>query len=501
MTLLAAPRVARRYGLLLVPLFGLPWLAIALGLLAGLRGDLGTTESLLGEAAERLLFALAAGGFVATELLVFGLGCVLVRRAETLAQVAAGGAARDFRFAPAANDADEFDGLANAFGRMVRHLSQRQRELDWMLADLARPGPPAGVAKRFGGLLAPVTEAARFAPADPEPAAPWLHPPRHRLLCAIAGSVVVLAAVPINPPWWWAVAGAALFGGRLLERLRGTGWAVSLLVTAVALAATQTHDPGSLAAASLTACAASVAVHFGGGWRGPAGGAADASWLRGGLAGAVAGGGAALAVLQVIGPAATAACLLPALLVALGILAACLAPAPAVATPGDWLSIDAALRVLRFPAARWHMLGAAFPGGIAMGCAISLVAGDPGSAVAAAVLAALALAMPALGDNRRGQPRRWPPLIASVGAAALAANGASFAGALLASIGAASAWPLATAPASGGAAPRQAAILGALLRGAGVLVALALAPLLPPGGLPALVFLLLLPGAWPARRG
>lgn len=501
MSLLAAPRIARRYGLLLVPLFGLPWLASALGLLAGLRGDLGITEPALGEAAGRLLFALASGGFVATELLVFGLGCILVRRAETLAQVAAAGAARDFRHAPAAGDADELDGVASAFGRMVRHLTQRRRELDWMAADLGRPRPAAEVAKRIGGLLAPVAGAARFAPDDPEPATPWLHPPRHRLLCALAGAAAVLAAAPVAPAWWAVLAGATLFGGRLLERLRGLGWALIPAIATLALAAVLTHPPGNLVAASLATLAASVAVHFGGGWRGPAGGAADAIWLRGGFAGAVAGGGAALAALTVIGPAGTAALGLPALLVVLGVLASCLAPAPATATPADWLSVDAALRVLRYPAARRQLLGAAFPGGLALGAAISLAARDPGGAVAAAVVATAALALAALGDGRLGRPRRWPGLLALAGAAALAGHGETLAGALLASIGAAGVWPLATAEAAGGTAPRQAAILGALLRGVGVLVALAVAPLLPAGGPAALACLLLIAGAWPARRG
>lgn len=501
MTLQSAPGAARRYGLFLLPLLGLPWFATALGLLAGLRADLGVVEPALGEAAARLLFAMVAAGFLATELLVFGLGCFLVRRAGMLAQVAANGAAKDFRFAPVAGDADEFDGLANAFSRLVRHLAQRRRELDWVVTDLARCGPGVEFAKRLGELLAPVTEAARVAAADAEPATPWLHAPRHRLLCAMAGAVVVFAAVPISPPGWAAVAGAGLLGGRIVERLRGHGLAVGLAVTAIAIAAALTRDPGSLVAALLAAFAASVAVHFGGGWRGPAGGVADAIWLRGGLAGAVAGGGAALAVLAALGPNTATALVLPGLLAALGFVACCVAPPPAVATPADWLSIDAALRVLRFPALRRQLLGAAFPGGLVLGAAINLAAGDPQSAIAAAVAATVVLALPALGDGRLGRPRRWPSLLAMAGAAALAGSGEPLAGALFAGFGAAAVWPLATAEAADGAAPRQAAILGALLRALGVLVALALSPLLPIGGSAGLAVLFLLAGGWPVRRG
>lgn len=499
MTLAGAPRAAWRFGVLLLPMLGLPCFALALGLLSGLRIEAGAGEAALTEAAHRLLLGVVGSGFIAAELLAFGLGSGVVLRAATLAQVASAAAAGDFRLVPPPGDADEIGGLSNALGRAMRQLAQRRSELDWMAHATARQGLVSGAAERIAGLVAPLGQTARFATVDADANPNWLHAPRQRLLAALAGGVVVLAAAPVAPAWFAAIAAVALVGGRCSERLRALGVPCVLLAVTAAL----THallGGDAVSGALLCALAAGVAVHCGGGWRGPAGGAADAAWLRGGLAGAVSGAGAAAALLGVLGPEPAGAVVLPLLLATLGLVAASLAPPPATATPANWLSAQAALALLRHAAVRRQLLGGALPGGIALGAAIAVAAHDASHVVLAAAVAGALATLPGLGFEALARPRRWLAIGCLAAASAALGLGDMPVAVVLGGAGAVFAWPVATLAAPGCATPRQAAILGALLRGCGVAIALFSAPLLPPGGVAALAALALLAGVRPARR-
>jgi len=518
-TLLAAPRIAWQLGLLMLPLLLLPWLGLGIGVLNGLRDDASSTPVAIAEVADSLLLAAAVSAVIAIEVFSFACGSLLVLPATLLAQTAGAAADEDFRHPPARCGAAELGSLAVAFRRLVRHLARRRGELDWLAADVARhgvlPGRPPVAAP-----LSPLTAAGGFAADDGETLETWLPAPEHRLLAVFAGAITILAGATLPPVWWPAVAAAALLGGRLTEPLRRLGAPCILLGVVAALGLLWIAEPaGGLArlAALGAALAAGIAVHCGGGWRGPTGTAADTSWQRGGLAGAVSGAAAAAALLGLLDAATIASVVLPGLLVTLGIGSICVAPERAVATPGDWLGAQAALRLLRSAAARRRMIGGALPAGLALGATAGLALGaatglapaaitgpttGTPSAILAPLLALVLLALPPLGWRGLAAPR---PLAAAalLGLAAAATIGFAtiLPGALLATAGAVLAWPDPGGEAGLGA-PRQSAILAAMLRAVGVVAGLALAALLPAGlsaGLPVgLAGLALLIGALPA---
>ncbi|GGC47122.1 hypothetical protein GCM10011504_27010 [Siccirubricoccus deserti] len=504
MSLATAPRAGRRLGLLVLLLLGLPWLALALAVLEGLRTEIGATEPALAAAAAALPLGLPVAGFVAVEAMAYLLGSRLLVPAALLAQLAGAGAALDFRRAPRSGQADEIGQLATAFGRFIRHLTRRRQELDWMASDIAGDALVEGAGDRATALLVRLAPAARFAAEDPAPAEPWLDTPAHRLLCGLAACAVGLAAAPLGPAWLAALAAVALLGGRLAEPLRRSGVVALWLALAAALAAwlcTDPLGPTALPHGLAVALVAGLAVHAGGGWRGPGGAAADAAWLRGGLAGAVAGGGVAAALVGLLGPETEVALTLA--LGALVLATAGLAPAAAVATPADWPAPQAALRLLRQAAVRRLVFLGALPGGLALGGAIGLASAEPALSIIAAVGASLLLALPGAGLSipARGGGLAAVGLLAAA-ALLLACPVAAVLPLLAAAFAAVLAWPLATPCCPGLASPQQVAILAALARHAGTVLAMAGIVLLPPAILLAVTALALLPAVLlPAAEG
>lgn len=501
MTLDSTPKVARWLALLAVPLFGLPCLALTLSVLAGLRAEsTPSSGDVLAAAAVALATGLTCAGFIVAEALAYLLGSRLLRPAALLGQIARDAAAQDFRHAPPSGGTGELGRLATAFGRVIRHLSRRRRELDWLAADTAGQGFVEGAAERARRLLAQLTRDAAFATDDPEPAEAWLDLPLHRLLCGLAAGTVVLAAAPAGPAWAAPVAAVALLGGRALDRLRRLiGAALVWIGVAAALAVgwlTGLSGPGFALAAAL---AASLAVHAGGGWRGPTGSAADADWVRGGLAGAVAGAGAAMSLVATLGMEAGPAGVTPAMLVALGLAATCLAAPASVAMSATWPGPYAAWRALRQASAGRVIIGGALPAGIMLGAAIGLVMGEPLPAILAALAASLFLALPRVGP-RSGRVRlrviaggllTLGLLLGSVTALPLLLPLLTVAAAVLA-------WCSALPPETGGAAPKQLATMAALARSIGLVAGLAGAALLPP---PLSVALMALAFAWLVLAG
>jgi HAMP domain-containing protein len=504
MSLATAPRAGRWLGLLVLLLLGLPWLALVLAVLEGLRTEIGAAEPALAAAAATLPLGLPVAGFMAVEAMAYLLGSRLLMPAALLGQVAAAGAVLDFRHAPHPGEADEIGRLATAFGRFIRHLTRRRQELDWMADDIGGHALVEGAGDRAAALLARLAPEARFAAEDPAPAEPWLDAPAHRLLCGLAACAVGLAAAPLGPSGLVALVAVALLGGRLAEPLRRLGAVALWLALAAALMVwllTDPLGPTALPHGLAVALAAGLAVHAGGGWRGPAGSAADAGWMRGGLAGAVAGGGVAAALVGLLGAATEVPLAL--MLAALVLAAAGLAPTAAVATPGNWPAPWAALRLLRQGAVRRVVLLGALPGGMVLGSAIGLACAESSQAVIAAVGASLLLALPGAGvviPVRAGG-------LAAVGllggaALLLASPVAPLLPLLAATIAAVLAWPLAAPCCDRIIAPRQVAILAALARHAGTILALAGTALLPPAVLPAVAALALLPALLrPMREG
>jgi HAMP domain-containing protein len=473
--------------------------------LEGLRAEIGATEPALAVAAAALPLGLPVAGFVAVEAMAYLLGSRLLVPAALLAQLAGAGAALDFRHAPRPGQADEIGRLATAFGRFIRHLTRRRRELDWMAGDIAGNALVEGAGDRAAALLARLAPAARFAAEDPAAAEPWLDAPAHRLLCGLAACTVGLAAAPFGLPWLAALVAVALLGGRLAEPLRRLG-TVALwlwLALAMTLGVWLLTEPVGLTALPhglAVALAAGLAVHVGGGWRGPGGSAADAAWLRGGLAGAVAGGGVAAALVGLLGAETEVALALA--LGALVLAAAGLAPAAAVATPADWPTPWAALRLLRQGAVRRVAFLGALPAGLALGSAAGLAGAEPSLAVIAAVGASLLLVLPGAGVVIPARAGGLAAVGLLAGAALLLAwPVAAVLPVLAATLAAVLAWPLAAPGCPGLAAPRQVAILAALARHAGTILALAGTALLPPAVLPAVAALALLPAVLPMKAG
>jgi hypothetical protein len=492
-----APRAARHLLLLAAALFALPCLALAHAVLAGLRAEAGPAND-VAQAALALALGLPAAGFILVESLAYLLGSRLVLPARLINQVARAGAARDFRRATHPGGGDEIGRLATACGRFIRHLTRRRHELDWLAADTAGQGLLDRADARAEPLLRALTRDAQFAAEDPEPAEAWLDLPLHRLLSALAAGAVVLAAAPAGPGWAVPVMAVALLGGRALQALRPLGpmviWAGVALATALGWLTDQPGPGFALA----TALAASLAVHLGGGWRGPVGSAADAGWLRTGLAGAAAGAGAAVALLAALDMTVMLALASPVLLAVLGLAASCLAPPAAVVTPGGWPGPHAAARALRQGAARWQVLGGGLPAGLLLGTATGLALAVPAQALLVAVAVWLVLALPL-----HGVARRWLRLAAGVllGAALLLGLVAVAGPAQPVLMGAAAAlaWAGAAPAQRTGVIPQQVAILAALARAFGILLGMGWVVLASadPAWTPLLPALAAIPLAWP----
>jgi HAMP domain-containing protein len=484
MSLGTAPAAARRLLPLALLLTVTAWFGMALAILGGVRAGIGADSLHLAGMAIPLALGLPMAGFIATETLAYLLGSRLLLPASLLIQVARDAARNDFRHVPPPGGADEAGRLADALGRLIRHLARRRRDLDLMAAEMAGQALVAGGAARAARLLAEQAPPARLVATEPDPAVAWLNPARHRLLCALASGLVVLSAAPLGAEGVAAVAAVALLAGRLVDRVRRFGgWAVWSVVAAALilwlLPATtgQMPWPPSLAVAA----AASFALHFGSGWRGPChgigqhDGGADAAWHHAGLAGALAGGGVAAALIGILG-APLASALLPIPLLALGAAATMCAAGPAATGRAGWPGAPAALRLLRQAAVRRLIFIDVLPAGLMLGFALALSAPRPDLAVAVAVLASLvAGAQGAMPARRFG---RWPSGLLFLAALGLLAGGLAAGAAALTAAAAILAWPVSPQSASTsptGQATRQVILLVMLARtigiGSGMLVA------------------------------
>lgn len=477
MSLGTAPVAARRLLPLALLLTVTAWFGMALAILGGVRAGIGADSLHLAEMAIPLALGLPMAGFIATETLAYLLGSRLLLPASLLIQVARDAARNDFRHVPPPGGADEAGRLADALGRLIRHLARRRRDLDLMAAEMAGQALVAGGAARAARLLAEQAPPARIVTAELDPAVAWLNPARHRLLCALASGLVVLSAAPLGAEGLAAVAAVALLTGRLVDRVRRFGgWAVwSVVATALILwllpAATgQMPWPPSLAVAA----AASFALHFGSGWRGPChgigqhDGGADAAWHHAGLAGALAGGGVAAALIGILG-APLASALLPIPLLAIGAAATMCAAGPAATGHAGWPGAPAVLRLLRQAGVRRLVFLDALPAGLMLGFAVALSAPHPDLAVAVAVLASLVAGAQGATPARRFG--RWPSGLLFLAALGLLAGGLAAGAAALAAAAAILAWPFSPRFASTlptGKATRQVILLAMLARAIGI---------------------------------